>query len=182
MGNSGKWGLTPLFEKTDKGGGKHCTDSMSARLCCERPTGWRVGKEVDRAMTRHRVARSLLLAVALSLWSQRVDAQGPTIDTGAPAGPGSNASTLGSSPGANDSTLGSSPGTGGGAAGGQQGAVLGGRAGPSVPRIPSAIAQQPFGIPAQGGIAAPQPTPNPEVQLYGAPLSEPLRPEYEGPP
>jgi len=133
-------------------------------------------------MTRHRVARSLLLAVALSLWSQRVDAQGPTIDTGAPAGPGSNASTLGSSPGANDSTLGSSPGTGGGAAGGQQGAVLGGRAGPSVPRIPSAIAQQPFGIPAQGGIAAPQPTPNPEVQLYGAPLSEPLRPEYEGPP
>ena len=70
-----------------------------------------------------------------------------------------------------------------GVAGGQQ-ETLGGRPGPSVPRVPSAITepgQRPVGVPEQEGITAPTSLPLAEVPLFG-PLAFPGGSEDEGPP
>src|SRR5262249_3487977 len=137
----------------------------------------------DRIMRRRGILGGVVLAVALGTAARRADAQGPTIDTGAPPGPGANASGLGATPGANEPTLGSVPGAGGDTGGDQGELILGGRPGPSVPRVPTTIPRPgtgAFGILEAGGIAAPAPLPTPEVPLFGT-LVEPDRPEDLGP-
>jgi outer membrane protein, heavy metal efflux system len=134
-------------------------------------------------MRRQVAAGSLALALSFGLAASRARAQAPTIDTGAPPGPGSNASILGLSPGANDSTLGTSPGAGGTSAAQVEGPING-RAGPSVTRAPSSITRpggEVFALPPQMGISVPQPTPVPEAPTYGT-LAEPTGAEDEGPP
>lgn len=133
-------------------------------------------------MRRMLLMIGLVSASALCGGGGRASAQAPTIDTGTVPGPGSTASLLGASPGSNAGALGSSPGAGGAGQGGQQGGILSGRAGPSIPRVPSNITQPGgiIGVPEQTGIAAPSTLPTAEMPLYGS-LAEPGTPEDEGP-
>jgi outer membrane protein, heavy metal efflux system len=99
--------------------------------------------------------------------------QGPTIPPATQPGSASGGSILGTSPGS----------LSGGAGSGGPDAVLGGRPGPSVPRVPSSITRpdRRSGVPLQEGIAPPSALPLADVPLFG-PLSIPAEREEEGPP
>ena len=102
----------------------------------------------------------------MSLVSQSFG-QGPTLPAEAPAAAGGVSSLLGPSPGALPHPAGLVP------AGQEE--TLGGRPGPSVPRVPSGITepgQRPVGVPEQERITAPAILPLAEVPLYG-PLAIP---------
>jgi cobalt-zinc-cadmium efflux system outer membrane protein len=125
---------------------------------------------------RWRVRLSSMLTGLLLLIASRAEAQGPTIPGEARVGLGSRSTGLGRSPGAMKGTQGMSPGS--------QDEVLGGRAGPSVPRVPQSSTrpgQGPDVVPLQDAIAAPPSLPLAEVPLFG-PLAIPGGPEVEGPP
>ena len=109
--------------------------------------------------------------LALSMGGE-ARAQGPTYPT----------VPLSAAPGAG-SSLGAAPGsiTGGvGSTGGD--AVLGGRPGPSVPRVPTSITRpdRRGNAPVSDGLAPPDSLPLADVPLFG-PLSIPKEGEYEGP-
>src|SRR3954452_21152566 len=93
--------------------------------------------------------RVTLVGLLISLAGESFG-QGPMLPVEAPRAPGGGRSLLGSSPGALTNPIDSS------AAGQEE--TLGGRPGPSVPRVPSAITtpgQRPVGVPEQEGITAP---------------------------
>lgn len=96
--------------------------------------------------------------------------QAPTVEPTEPARMGSMPASLGSSPGSQDSTLGNAPGSGAGSlGGGDQGGVLGGRAGTSTPRVPTALSN-PAGsnVPgAEARIVLPTPLQVPAPPVYG---------------
>lgn len=115
----------------------------------------------------------LLLTLVSSLAAR---GQGPTLPSLAPEQPGGDRSSLGPSPGAGVGRPGVGPG------GTEE--ILGGRPGPSVPRVPSAITrpdQAGAGVPVQEGITAPPILPLTEVRPYGR-LALPSGREDEGPP
>jgi cobalt-zinc-cadmium efflux system outer membrane protein len=120
------------------------------------------------------------LVVATSV-SRQASAQAPTIEQsgllqgGAMGAPGGPTSLLGATPGAG-ANLGMQPG--------RDEMLLGGRAGPSVPRVPTSITMP--GGTYQGpraslGVAAPQPLPVPQPTFYGT-LEVAEGPEDQGPP
>jgi cobalt-zinc-cadmium efflux system outer membrane protein len=126
-----------------------------------------------------RIVRICCLTVVFSLWVLvgGTAAQGPTVDTGVPALPGSSNSLLGRAPGSGGSLVSNLPGAG---------AILGGRPGASTPRgIPTATTSPGAGAgptELQMPIRAPQPEPvSPSTTpLYGT-LDIPAQ-EDDGPP
>jgi outer membrane protein, heavy metal efflux system len=127
-------------------------------------------------VARNQLTRCLALGAFLWCLVGRSFGQGPAMIPEVPLTPGGERSLLGPSPGA-------LPRRAEGVAGGQQ-ETLGGRPGPSVPRVPSAITepgQRPIGVPEQEGITAPTSLPLAEVPLFG-PLAFPGGKEDEGPP
>ena len=127
-------------------------------------------------MARNQVGLRIALgALLMSLVSQSFG-QGPTLPAEAPATAGGVSSLLGPSPGALPHPAGLVP------AGQEE--TLGGRPGPSVPRVPSTITtpgQRPVGVPEQEGITSPPSLPLAEIPLFG-PLAIPDGREDEGPP
>ncbi len=119
----------------------------------------------------------LLLLVAAS-WFQgacRALAQAQIIERPQVSEPGSTQSSLGPIPGSGGNPFGNSPGT--------DAMLLGGRVGPSFPRVPTTITT-PGGAmapPEPQGIAAPRRLPITNVPLFG-PLEVPDVAEVEGPP
>ena len=109
---------------------------------------------------------------ALVLISHRGAAQGPTV-TAPDAARVPESTSLGPLPG--------SGGTRGGAPA-DLGTILGGRPGPSVPRVPTSVMQPGpgLGIRPTEGVTIPSVAPLTETPLYG-PLSVPSSPEDEGP-
>lgn len=126
---------------------------------------------------------SLTFLLASSLAARQARAQAPTIDTGTTSGPGSGSSSLGSAPGSGGSSLGSAPGAGGGQGVASQATPLSGRAGPTVPRVPSSITtpEAALNAPDQRGVASPVPLPVSEAPAYGS-VALPTTTESEGPP
>jgi outer membrane protein, heavy metal efflux system len=114
-----------------------------------------------------------LCAIVLALTPCRAEAQGPTIES--PDAARVPAST----------SLGRVPGSGGtrGGAPADIGTILGGRPGPSVPRVPTQVTRPGpgFGMAPTRGITVPPSVPFVEVPIYG-PLAVDVRPEEEGPP
>jgi cobalt-zinc-cadmium efflux system outer membrane protein len=112
-------------------------------------------------------------AITLTLMARRAEAQGPTIES--PDAARVPAST----------SLGRVPGSGGtrGGAPADIGTILGGRPGPSVPRVPTQITRPGpgFGMAPTRGITVPPSVPFTEVPIYG-PLAVGVQPEEEGPP
>jgi outer membrane protein, heavy metal efflux system len=109
--------------------------------------------------------QSLWLVLVFWAWSGQAIAQGPTLDTGVPALPGSSNSLLGRAPGSGGSALsGNLPGSA---------AILGGRPGVSTPKgIPTSLANPGAGAgptDLQMPIRAPQPEPvtSSTTPLYG---------------
>jgi cobalt-zinc-cadmium efflux system outer membrane protein len=105
-----------------------------------------------------------------------VKGQGPGVPTEAPGSPGGERSSLGPS-------LGAASGRQFAAPGGSDD-LLGGRLGPSVPRVPSSITQpglRAAGVPEQERITTPAILAPGEIPLYG-PLALPTTREEEGPP
>ena len=127
-------------------------------------------------MVRNQVGLRIALgALLMSLVSQSFG-QGPALPAEAPATAGGVRSLLGPSPGALPHPAGLVP------AGQEE--TLGGRPGPSVPRVPSTITtpgQRPVGVPEQEGITSPPSLPLAEIPLFG-PLAIPDGREDEGPP
>lgn len=124
-------------------------------------------------MARNASLVLLLPAGILILILGEARAQGPTIPSAAPRGPGG--SVL-ESPGSMSGGSGLRPGG--------SDAMLGGRPGPSVPRVPSSITRpdrRGGNVPLQEGITPPSALPLAEVPLYG-PLAIPGDREEEGPP
>lgn len=126
---------------------------------------------------RHHVLRwGLILGVIYWGGVRQTRAQGPTIEEGSLAEPGSRDSMLPDAPGSGGGGLGNNPG--------DLGQILGGRPGASTPRIPT-LAVDPTQAPSptslQTGISAPKPRPTPEAPFYGS-LSLPEVLEDEGPP
>lgn len=121
--------------------------------------------------TCHRWAATALALACLSPGTAR--AQAPTLPTGSMGAPGSTRSTLGPLPGAGGNPFGLTPGTDAG--------FLGGRPGPSFPRVPSSIST-PGGVPTARavGIAMPSRMSLTSVPLYGS-LEIPDGAEEEGP-
>ncbi|MCA1686647.1 MAG: TolC family protein, partial [Planctomycetia bacterium] len=74
---------------------------------------------------------ALILSALWALGPSRVRAQGPTLAEPGVSDPGSVRSSLGPIPGAGGNPFGATPGT--------DPAFLGGRPGPSFPRVPSSI-------------------------------------------
>ncbi|MFO0893093.1 MAG: TolC family protein [Isosphaeraceae bacterium] len=114
-----------------------------------------------------------LAAVVAALMSGRALAQGPTVQP--PDAARVHEST----------SLGPVPGSGGtrGGSPADVSTILGGRPGPSVPRVPTDVSRPGPGIgmaPSQG-VTLPPAIPFTEVPLYG-PLSVPMGPEDDGPP
>ena len=142
-----------------------------------RPVGWiAVYPGGDCEIARNQVGLRIALgALLMSLVSQSFG-QGPTLPAEAPATAGGVSSLLGPSPGALPHPAGLVP------AGQEE--TLGGRPGPSVPRVPSTITtpgQRPVGVPEQEGITSPPSLPLAEIPLFG-PLAIPDGREDEGPP
>ena len=116
-------------------------------------------------MTRGRIsAGHLAFALALALVARRSDAQGPRIEP-------PDATRVPES-----TSLGRVPGSGGtrGGAPADLGTILGGRPGPSVPRVPTEISTpgQGFALPPGRGVAVPPSAPFTELPVYG-PLALP---------
>src|SRR4051794_29320726 len=133
-----------------------------------RSLGWGADCPGGNCEVAHNQLRRCL-AVGALLWCLvgRSFGQGPTLAPETPLHPGGERSLLGPSPGA-------LPRRADGVAGGQQ-ETLGGRPGPSVPRVPSAITergQRPIGVPEQEAITAPPSLPLAEIPLFG-PLAFP---------
>ena len=102
-------------------------------------------------------------------------AQGPNLPSGGAAAARSSGSLLGPAPGALPDPEGDTP---------NQGNVLGGRAGPSAPRVPTSAldpAARTRRGPVNDQLAPPSALPLAEVPLFG-PLANPDQPEDEGPP
>ena len=102
--------------------------------------------------------------------------QGPTIPGETPLGSRSSRAPFGDTPGALHGASGMSPD--------DQDEALGGRAGPSVPRVPRSITrpgQGPDVVPLQDALRPPPNLPLTEVPVYGA-LSIPEGERDEGPP
>lgn len=121
-----------------------------------------------------RIRRQILAACVL-FWGAQAWAQGPNLPEASPDTAGSERSLLGPAPGAM---------SGGAGLAGAEDEPLGGRMGPSVPRVPSAITrpgQRPVGVPEREGITSPATLPPGEVPLFG-PLALPREREDEGPP
>ncbi|HWE34964.1 MAG TPA: TolC family protein [Isosphaeraceae bacterium] len=124
---------------------------------------------------RKTIGIGLGLAAAMLLVTRPAGAQGPTIPSeprgGIPArGPG------------DLSSPGTSTGLGGSIPGGDE--ILGGRPGPSVPRVPRSLTRPGTGrpaVPRRPGIAAPPSVPIGTVPIYGA-LELPRSGADEGPP
>ena len=114
---------------------------------------------------------SILPLLALLLWSE-AHGQGPTYPTIPSLGGSRENSSLGPAPGAIT----------GGVGGGGNSSVLGGRPGPSVPRVPTSITRpdQRGNAPISDGLAPPEGLPLAEVPLFG-PLAIPADGENEGP-
>src|SRR5437899_2617364 len=93
------------------------------------PSAAESGEEPCRAMRAERDVRLIVIVVALvALWAPCVWAQAPTIpETHVTGEPGSYRSTLGPIPGAGGNPFGMTPGA--------DPAFLGGRPGPSFPRV-----------------------------------------------
>jgi cobalt-zinc-cadmium efflux system outer membrane protein len=126
-------------------------------------------------MTRARKSLWVVLFLVLAGHSgaRRLSAQAPTLPS-ASHDPGSVRSTLGAIPGSGVNPFGSSPGT--------DPLFLGGRPGPSFPRVPSSITM-PGGVvvPPAPAIVVPIRKPITDVPLFG-PLELPALAEQEGPP
>jgi outer membrane protein, heavy metal efflux system len=113
--------------------------------------------------------------IGLLLLANLAYGQGPTIPSDASSAPGRDRSERGASPGSLRPDAETSPG------GAEE--PLGGRPGPSVPRVPPGITQpgrRGVGVPEQDEITSPPHLPLAEVPLLG-PLSIPVGPEEEGP-
>jgi cobalt-zinc-cadmium efflux system outer membrane protein len=126
-------------------------------------------------MRRHVVRWSLILGLIWWGSDRQATAQGPTIEGGTSALPGTENSMLGSAPGSGGVSLGENPGAGG--------QILGGRPGASTPRVPtSAVNPSQAASPTalQMDIRAPKPKPTPTAPFYGS-LSLPEIVEDEGP-
>lgn len=126
-------------------------------------------------MSRAGLAPLILLVGLLFLTTETANGQGPTLPTESSSPPGATASLLGPSPGAlsGEGDTGQGP----------EDETLGGRPGPSVPRVPSSITrpgQRAQSQPLQDAIGAPPGLPLTEVPLFG-PLSIPEGRD-EGPP
>jgi cobalt-zinc-cadmium efflux system outer membrane protein len=124
---------------------------------------------------RRKLWIALWLAPLTVVGASRARAQAPTLPAPTHHDPGSVVSSLGPTPGAGANPFGSTPGT--------DPAFLGGRAGPSFPRVPTSITT-PGGVGGMNptpGIAAPARLKITEVPLYG-PLEVPAVAEEEGPP
>src|SRR4051794_39275617 len=112
-----------------------------------------------------RAARRMLATTAgLLILIAEARGQGPTIPPATRPGSTGDGSSLGACPGS----------LSGGADPGTAGQVLGGRPGPSVPRVPSSITRpdRRGAVPSQGGISPPSALPLAEVPLFG-PLTIP---------
>lgn len=122
-------------------------------------------------MDSHRRAVAFTV-IALAVVSGRASAQGPTV-----APPDAARAT-------ESTSLGQVPGSGGtrGGAPADISTILGGRPGPSVPRVPTGVSRPGpgIGMAPTPGVALTPALPFTEVPLYG-PLSVPLGPEDEGP-
>ena len=116
----------------------------------------------------------LVLAPLASFGASRASAQSATLPEENQQNPGSVRSSLGPTPGAGANPLGSTPGT--------DPAYLGGRAGPSFPRVPTSVTTPggAGGMRPTPGIAAPARLKITDVPLYG-PLEVPAAAEEEGP-
>ena len=126
-------------------------------------------------MVRFLPPLQLWLIVSLLLVHQ-ASGQGPTLPPGRLDERGDEGSTLGPALGSTGSPLDAGPG------GADE--VLGGRPGPSVPRVPTEATQpgrRRVGVPEREGITAPPGLPLAEVPLFG-PLAIPAGREDEGPP
>ncbi len=119
--------------------------------------------------------RIVVAALALAcLGFGKVRAQSPTLHTGAMGSPGSVRSTLGPMPGAGGNPFGLTPGT--------DPTFLGGRPGPSFPRVPSSVFTPGGGGATTGaGITVPARMAMTNIPLYGT-LEIPEIGEVEGPP
>lgn len=110
-----------------------------------------------------------------SLSASKAWSQAPTIEPGLPSSPGSGTSPLGRIPGSGGGTYANQPGT--------TQDTLGGRAGPSVPRVPPSITM-PGGVytgtQERGGMRLPSPLTAAELPVYGT-LDFPTVAEDEGP-
>ena len=126
-----------------------------------------------RAVKKNR--RIVVAALALAcLGLEKVHAQSPVIPTGAMGSPGSVRSTLGPMPGAGGNPFGLTPGT--------DPTFLGGRPGPSFPRVPSSVFMPGGGAAIRGaGIAVPSRMAMINLPVYGT-LEVPESAEVEGPP
>lgn len=126
-------------------------------------------------VTERATLRVLLILTALGVFgAPRAHAQGPTIPEPSGGGPGSVRSTLGPIPGAGGNPFGMTPGT--------DPAFLGGRPGPSFPRVPSSITTPGVqGTTAAPALTAPARLKITDVPLYG-PLEIPDAAEDAGPP
>ncbi|GAC1448875.1 MAG: hypothetical protein NVSMB9_32450 [Isosphaeraceae bacterium] len=116
----------------------------------------------------------ILALVVASASSRGARAQAPTVVLPSSSDPGSTRSSLGPIPGAGGNPFGMSPGT--------DPAFLGGRPGPSFPRVPSEIANPggQMALPTRG-ITIPTRMATTTIPLYG-PLDLPDAAEEEGPP
>ncbi|MBX6313880.1 MAG: TolC family protein [Isosphaeraceae bacterium] len=127
-------------------------------------------------MTRRNNSWGLAVIWALGLGASLASAQAPTLpDTSPAASPGGGRSALGSAPGAAGTSFQVSPGT--------AEPILGGRTGPSVPRInpEAAPGRAPMNVPGQITIAPPPVLAPTELPTYGS-LAIPAGPEDLGPP
>jgi len=124
-------------------------------------------------ISRRWVALAVTIALAIASPGE-ARAQAPTLPGGSMGAPGSVRSSLGPLPGAGGNPFGLTPGTDAG--------FLGGRPGPSFPRVPSSISTPGAGVAAPPvGIAAPTRLLTTAVPLYGS-LEIPDGAEEEGPP
>jgi cobalt-zinc-cadmium efflux system outer membrane protein len=126
-------------------------------------------------MTRQIQWWCLAVALAWSLAPRDAGAQGPTIDSGPTASPGSGNSIMGRSPGSGGGFFANNPG------GGEP--ILGGRPGASTPRVPTTVSNPGAAggvTDQQMGIAAPRPLPISRQPIYGS-LSLPSEVIAEGP-
>ena len=127
-------------------------------------------------MVRPGICLSTLLAGILLLTSSPAAGQGPTIPSETPLTTRSSRAPFGDSPGALRGASGMSPDS--------QDEALGGRAGPSVPRVPRSITrpgQGPDVVPLQDAIRPPSALPPTDIPVYG-PLAIPAGGRDEGPP
>jgi outer membrane protein, heavy metal efflux system len=126
-------------------------------------------------MNHHLRWACLIFAVSVVSAPGLVPAQEIPSEPGAAAGAVPSTTRLGPTPGAGGGAMGNQPGT--------ADATIGGRPGPSVPRVPSSITRPGpgFGAPAPRGITLPPALPITEAPLYGT-LAIPTGGEEEGPP